>query len=120
MDKYQPSNGTEGMIFMSKFCDHCIHQHPDPDHPSQCQLIMLSMAYNVKHPQYPEEWTYDKEGKPTCTKYKRWDWGRDDDGNWIEPPPVYPDDPNQLCLPFIFEEIGIKKQQHEHQESHSY
>jgi hypothetical protein len=37
------------------------------------------------------------------------DWDKDDDGNWIEPAPPPIDDPNQLCLPFIFDEIGIKK-----------
>lgn len=24
--KYRPSNGTEGMIFCSNFCDHYIHE----------------------------------------------------------------------------------------------
>lgn len=67
------------------------------------------MCLSVTDKNYPDEWTYDEHGKPICTKYKYWDWGRDDDGNWIDPTPIYPDDPNQLCLPFIFDEIGIQK-----------
>jgi len=63
----------------------------------------------LKDKEYPEEWIYNEHGKPTCTKYVKWDWGKDDDGNWIEPPPPPIDDPNQLCLPFILDEIGVPK-----------
>jgi hypothetical protein len=107
--KYQPSNGTEGMMFMEEFCDQCLHQHPDPDHKNQCHLIALTMCYSPKDPEYPEEWTYDAKGEPTCTKFQKWDWGKDDDGNWIDPviPPPVPD--NQLTMPFIFDELGIKE-----------
>lgn len=107
MKKYRPSNGTEGMAFTDHFCDRCIHQHPDPDHDSQCNILMRSMCFDIDHEQYPEEWTYDDHDSPTCTNWKKWDWGRDDDGNWIEPTFTPPDDPNQLCFPFIFDEIGI-------------
>lgn len=107
--KYQPSNGTEGMYFMEKFCDHCVHQHPDPNNPKQCRIIGMTMCYNPGDKEYPEEWTYDNNGEPTCTKYIDCNWGKDDDGNWIEPPPPPIDDPNQLCLPFIMDEIGVPK-----------
>jgi len=76
-EKYRPSNGTEGMWFMENHCDQCIHQHPDPDHPMQCDLIMRSMCYDQKDKEYPEEWTYTEAGEPTCTKYKHWDWGKE-------------------------------------------
>lgn len=113
-EKYQPSNGTEGMWFMGKFCDNCLHQHPDPDHPKQCNLIMRSMCYSPKDKEYPEEWTFDEKRNPICTKFVKWDWGKDDDGNWIDPPPPPIDDPNQLCFPFIFDELNIPKiQNHE-------
>ncbi len=109
MKKYQPSNGTEGMGFMETFCDKCLNQHPDPNSPKQCMIIMRTMLYNTRDKEYPEEWTYDENGKPICTAFVKWDWGKDDDGNWIEPliPPPVPD--NQLCLPFIFDEIGINQ-----------
>lgn len=68
------------------------------------------MVYNVNDKEYPEEWIYDKDDKPTCTAFVKWDWGRDDDGNWIEPAPVPPEDPNQLVMPFILEELGIDVQ----------
>jgi len=104
--KYRPSNGTEGMWFMDKFCAHCIHDNGDD---KMCEIITLTMSYNVNDKEYPEEWCYDDNGNATCTKHVRWDWGKDDDGNWIEPQPPPIDDPNQLCLPFILDEIGINK-----------
>lgn len=105
--KYQPSNGTEGMIFCERFCDQCLNQHPDPNHERQCMILCRTMVYDTNDKEYPEEWIYDDSGKPTCTAFIKWDWDRDDDGNWIEPIPVPPDDPNQLVMPFIFEEMGI-------------
>jgi len=91
---------------MSNFCDHCIHDNGDD---KLCDIIMLTMGLYTNDKEYPEEWTYNESGKPICTKYVKFDWGRDDDGNWICPPPPPIDDPNQLCLPFIFQELGIKE-----------
>lgn len=113
MKKYQPSNGTEGMMFCSKFCDRCIHQHPDPNHEKQCLILSATLCLSVSDPEYPVEWCYDENGNPQCTAWQKWDWGQDDDGNWVEPEPVQPDDPNQLCLPFIFDEIGVPKSEEE-------
>lgn len=107
--KYSPSNGTEGMAFTEHFCDRCINQHPDPDNKKQCMILCRSMCYSVTDERFPEEWIYDEEGFPTCTAFKKWDWGRDDDGNWIDPPEPLTDDPNQLCFPFIFDELNIKQ-----------
>src|SRR5690606_22117458 len=103
------SNGTEGMYFMEKFCDNCLNQHPDPNNPKQCMIICRTMCYSPKDKEYPEEWSYDEKGDPTCTAFVKWDWGKDDDDNWIEPviPPPVPD--NQLTMPFIFDEIGVKQ-----------
>lgn len=106
MKKYRPSNGTEGEYFMDKYCGHCIHDNGDN---KVCDIMMRSMCFDIEEKEYPEEWTYDENDKPTCTAWKKWDWGRDDDGNWIEPVIPPPDDPNQLCLPFIFDELGIPK-----------
>ena len=52
---------------------------------------------------YPKEWIYDKHDNPPCTKFKRFDWKKDDDGNWIDPPKEDPVDPNQLIFPFVAE-----------------
>jgi len=107
--KYRPSNGTEGMGFTEAFCDNCLNQHPDPDNKKQCMILCRTMCYDINEKEYPEEWIYGEDGEPTCTAFVKWDWGKDDDGNWIEPPPPPFDDPNQLCLPFIFDEIGVLK-----------
>jgi len=45
-------------------------------------------------------------------RMEEWDWGRDDDGNWIAPLETPPDDPNQLCFPFLFDELEILKLKH--------
>lgn len=111
MKRYCPSNGTEGMWFTGKFCDNCINQHPDPENPKQCDILMRSMFYGVNDKKFPEEWIYDENNKPTCTAWVKWDWGKDDDGNWIEPPIAPPDDPNQLVMPFLFDELKIPKTQ---------
>jgi hypothetical protein len=110
--KYRPSNSDEGFWFIDKFCRNCIHgkyehtQNPD-DNP--CEILSQSFFNEAA------EWVYGEDDKPTCTAWKKWDWGFDDDGNIIDPPPQFPDDPNQLCLPFIFDELEIK--QHETEES---
>ena len=60
--KYRPSNGTIGMSFMSEFCDKCAVR-------SICRILPKVMTCNVDDPQYPEQWTYDAEGNPTCTSF---------------------------------------------------
>ena len=105
-DKYQPSNGTEGMIFMDKFCGQCIHEHIPTE--KYCKIVALTMGLDKKDKDYPNEWTYDEEGKPTCTKWKKWDWGDGGFGgdDWNEPPPPpYDPGPNQLMLFSVADDI---------------
>lgn len=96
---FMPSNGTDGMIFCSEFCDNCIHQHPDADNERQCTDILLKSLIGEQ----PKEWIYDKLGQPTCTAFVNWNWGNGDDG-WNEPDdpngPIVPVDPDQLLIPF--------------------
>lgn len=110
---YQPSNGTEGMYFTSKFCEQCIHEkfmHTGEAGDKQCDIFNRAFLHDKNDPEYPDEWTYDSEDKPTCTAWQKWDWGRnDDDDGWNDPPPPEPYDPNQLCLPFIFDDINPKE-----------
>lgn len=98
-NSYIPSNGTEGMGFTENFCEQCIHQNPDPNSPKQCELLLASLFYYPTDPEFPKEWIY-KDGKPTCTKFVKWDWGNDGDpddrDNPKAPPP--PPDPNQLDM----------------------
>ncbi len=102
MEKYRPSNGSEGMWFMEKFCENCIHDNPDLEKESpRCEIIALTMCLDAEDDRYPEEWTYDADGNPVCTNFKKWDWGNDGDPEDPDNPksPV-PVDPKQLCLPF--------------------
>lgn len=107
MKKYQPSNGTEGMAFVDSFCDQCIHMHPDPLREPQCNILALTMIFDTKDDEYPDEWTYDQNGYPTCTKFIKFDWGSGPDWNDPNDPdgpnrPLYPD-PNQLQMFPIWE-----------------
>jgi len=83
--------------------------HTNNDDDLKCDILDRSMLYEVTDKEYPEEWTYDVNDQPTCTAFKKWDWGRDDGDGLNEPPVIEPEDPNQLCLPFIFDELEIPK-----------
>jgi hypothetical protein len=95
---YIPSNGSEGMGFMSCFCERCIHDNPDPEKNPKCDIIALAMLYYPTDPKYPGEWIY-KNNEPTCTKFVKWDWDNDGDPGDPDNPkaPVIPD-PRQLNL----------------------
>lgn len=104
--KYCPSNGTEGDWFEDKFCMNCIHTNPDPTKKPQCAIWCAAVCHHVNEEGFPKEWIYDDNDKPTCTAWVKWDWGNDGDPNDPDNPKApIPDDPNQLCMPFIVEEI---------------
>lgn len=63
-EKYQPSNGTEGEVFMSHFCFRC---ERDKDH--DCEILCRSMAFSVEDAEYPIEWQYGADGQPKCTAF---------------------------------------------------
>lgn len=98
MDKYRPSNGTEGMIFTEKYCDNCIHEHNSPENRKSCEILTKTMVYGLEDPEYPKEWCYVND-KPTCTSWVKWDWGNDGNpDNPDNPKAPVPYDPNQLML----------------------
>lgn len=100
-ETYRPSNGTEGMYFTSRFCDRCAHEkwsHTQQNGDKQCDILSRSMMCDLKDENYPKEWQYDKEDKPTCTMFKFHKWERDADGNWNDPAEPEFIDPNQLKL----------------------
>lgn len=66
--KYRPSNGTEGEIFMDYYCCNCEHEWDNEE--EACDILGRSGAFDVDDPNYPEEWTYNDEGKPTCTAFE--------------------------------------------------
>lgn len=112
MKLYRPSNGTEGDMFMDNFCYQCIHENPKENGSPKCEIITLVMCYDTKDKEYPKEWCYDENEKPTCTKFTKFDWSNDNDGDEYTPPlaPI-PDDPNQLCMPFIIDEVNSNIEQ---------
>lgn len=62
---YRPSNGTEGGIFMSQFCDRC-----GKCEDGFCEIISDTMLLDTDDPNYPKEWKFDAEGCPTCTAFE--------------------------------------------------
>lgn len=70
MDRpYQPSNGTEGDIFMGQFCYRCVKFPHSPDAKNQCMIVLRTMAHNVTDPEYPIQWQHGPDG-PTCTAFR--------------------------------------------------
>jgi hypothetical protein len=50
---YRPSNGTEGEMFMSRWCDRCAL---DEGRGGTCDRVMRAMAYKPNEIAYPREW----------------------------------------------------------------
>ena len=59
---YRPSNGTEGQIFISNYCDECRKQE-------ECQIILYSMAHDIDSAEYPKQLIY-RDGQPCCTEFE--------------------------------------------------
>ena len=70
---YQPTSGSEQMYFTDKFCFQCAFCDPDPNGPTQCDILAKMMALDVNDPNYPEELVYD-DRNGICTKHFKWDW----------------------------------------------
>jgi len=68
MKKYRPANGTEGMIFQHNFCDKCVFRKENAE--IDCIIDLMAMNFDIDDGKYPKEWVYDKDGEPTCTKFK--------------------------------------------------
>lgn len=66
-EKYRPSSGTAGEIFMQEWCYQCEHEYQSPD--EYCQIANDTFVFSVDEPGYPKEWVYDEERKPKCTAF---------------------------------------------------
>lgn len=100
-EKQRPSNGGEGCEFQGSFCDQCAHEkytHTGNDNDPMCPIFSRAVMYDVDDPEYPNEWTYDENGQPTCTNFKKHIWRDKFTGELIEPETIYPVDPDQLDL----------------------
>jgi len=75
--KYQPSNGTEGEIFIDAWCSHCARDKAlseglpieECDDDQLCKIVAHTMAFDVDDSRYPHEWQYGKDGQPCCTAF---------------------------------------------------
>jgi len=74
--QYQPSNGSEGMGFTSRFCDNCKRECPNDTKTRKCSILTKTMVYDVTDKKYPKEWIYDDNDNPTCTAYEYHDWSK--------------------------------------------
>lgn len=66
LEKYRPSNGTEGDAFMARFCERCAFGLGESLSP--CLIVGATMAFDVDDPEYPTEWVEDAAG-PRCTAF---------------------------------------------------
>lgn len=64
---YRPSNGTEGELFMQKYCYTC---KKDDQKDLFCPLLGDALCFDVDDEEFPKEWTYGLDGLPTCTAYE--------------------------------------------------
>ncbi len=67
MKPWSPSNGSEQMWFVEKFCDKCAREtwNPRSDKGRKCSVLNKGLlGYKT------DEWIYGEDGKPTCTAFK--------------------------------------------------
>lgn len=89
MEKYRPSNGSEGCDFESWFCDRCVKDRDwreNEDNP--CEIHNNALVYDENDEDYPKEWIYDKDGNPTCTAFV--DENGQEFDSWTPPPEQKP------------------------------
>ena len=68
--KYQPSNGTEGAMFMEEFCFRCKHDNFDEKTGEGGCPILAASFLDIGNPAYPPEWQYGNDGYPVCTAFE--------------------------------------------------
>ena len=59
---YQPSNGTEGMMFIERWCDLCTKD--DESKELICDILANSFKGKVA------AWIFDDSGVPKCTAFE--------------------------------------------------
>jgi len=65
MKPYLPSNGTEGEIFISKWCEKCTKDTSLRNGSKFCIILTKTMMEgNVK------QWIYNDKNEPICTAFK--------------------------------------------------
>lgn len=70
-DPYRPSNGTEGCMFESLWCEPCAMENYDPEtNTGGCDILMRSLAFNLNDAEYPKEWIHNEYGQPCRTAFR--------------------------------------------------
>lgn len=72
-ESYRPSNGSEGEGFTERYCDRCerdARYRETHDGRDGCQILAASMLFDFGSPDYPKEWVYGSNCKPTCTAFE--------------------------------------------------
>jgi hypothetical protein len=98
MKPYEPSNGTEGEMFMEKHCYHCKNElfiHTSNESHHKCDILTRALAWAKNEPEYPTEWVY-KENQPTCTTFVKHEWFNESGELQEYEEPI--NDPDQLKL----------------------
>ena len=69
---YRPSNGTEGEMFMERFCYQCVHDAEYQETmESGCKILANTMVFDVDDEEYSKEWVHDDKGNPICTRFEK-------------------------------------------------
>ena len=63
--KWRPSNGTEGDLFTSRWCDECVRNMP-----GLCSILAATMVYEEDSEHYPSEWQHGDDGQPKCAAFE--------------------------------------------------
>jgi len=66
--RYRPSNGTEGMMFIERWCERCVRDNPEKE--EYCDILNRTLMYNLSDPEYPTEWIEDDDMNPRCTAFE--------------------------------------------------
>lgn len=70
IEAYRPSNGTEGEMFMSRWCARCAKDNLNPDTgEGGCEIIANAFAFDIADAEYPREWRY-VDGEPVCAAFE--------------------------------------------------
>lgn len=70
-EPYRPSNGTEGEMFISRWCSNCQHDAAARigDGFDGCEILGRTFALSITDPEYPAEWREDGPSGPRCTAF---------------------------------------------------
>jgi hypothetical protein len=69
---YRPSHGIDDLQFRAKFCDRCkLLERDDEEFGSYpCPILDNALLFAIDDKDYPKQWVYDDEGRPTCTAFE--------------------------------------------------